>query len=39
MQDAGRSNSNHQNPILRGIRQGEAMHMKQERLKLGGGQA
>jgi hypothetical protein len=30
---------NHRNPIVRGIRQGEAMHRKYERLKRGGGQA
>jgi hypothetical protein len=30
---------NHRNPILHGIGQGEAMHRKYKRLKLGGGQA
>jgi hypothetical protein len=30
---------NHRNPIVRGIVQGEAMHRKYKRLKLGGGQA
>jgi hypothetical protein len=30
---------NHRNPIVRGIGQGEAMHRKYNRLKLGGGQA
>jgi hypothetical protein len=30
---------NHRNPIIRGKGQGEAMHRKYRRLKLGGGQA
>jgi hypothetical protein len=30
---------NHGNPSVRGIGQGEAMHRKYRRLKLGGGQA
>jgi hypothetical protein len=30
---------NHRNPIVRGIGQGEAMHRKYKRLKLGGSQA
>jgi hypothetical protein len=30
---------NHVHPNVRGIGQGEAMHMKYNRLKLGGGQA
>jgi hypothetical protein len=30
---------NHRNPIVLGIGQGEAMHRKYKRLKLGGGQA
>jgi hypothetical protein len=30
---------NHQNPIVRGIGQGEAMHRKYKKLKLGGGEA
>jgi hypothetical protein len=30
---------NHRNPIVRGIGQGEAMHRKYKRLKLGAGQA
>jgi hypothetical protein len=30
---------NHENPNVRGIRQGEPRHRKYKRLKLGGGQA
>jgi hypothetical protein len=39
MQDTGRSNHNHVNTNVRGIRQEETRHRKCKRLKLGDGQA
>jgi hypothetical protein len=39
MQDTGRSKLNHVNPNVSFIGQGEAIHKKDKRLILGGGQA